>query len=87
MKNVFATSFLSIILAVSSICAMDNSDPFRATFMADNFEYQFNGEKSISWDTYAYAGYDVNKVYIYSEGKKAKHCSAESENQLVFLME
>ena len=69
----------------TSVFAGGGGDILRATVMVDNLEYQYNDEKSVSWDTYAYVGYDLNKVYIYSEGEKAKDSSsANSENQLVY---
>ncbi|MCF6309217.1 MAG: copper resistance protein B [Sulfurimonas sp.] len=79
---------LSIVLVfglATSVYAGGGGDILRVTVMVDNLEYQFNDEKTLSWDTYAYVGYDLNKVYIYSEGEKAKQASsAESENQLVY---
>ena len=85
MKKLFITTMFTTALMISSLYAMDNSDPLRATFMAENLEYQFKDVKAISWDTYAYIGYDINKLYIYSEGEKANEASSpESENQLVF---
>lgn len=81
-KLLLATTFC--ISLVTSSFAGGGGDILRATVMVDNLEYQFNDEKSVSWDTYAYVGYDLSKVYIYSEGEKAKSSSAESENQLVF---
>ncbi|MDA3908257.1 MAG: copper resistance protein B [Sulfurimonas sp.] len=82
MKN------LLLIIALgftTSLFAGGGGDILRATVMVDNLEYQYNDEKSVSWDTYAYIGYDLNKMYIYSEGEKAKDSSsANSENQLVY---
>ena len=76
---------MTTVFVTSAFAEMDSDDPFRTTFMIDNLEYQFNNEKAISWNAFAYAGYDLNKIYIYSDGKKAKEAtSAESENQLVY---
>ncbi|EQB34304.1 hypothetical protein M947_11445 [Sulfurimonas hongkongensis] len=82
MKNLL----LIIVLGfTTSLFAGSGGDILRATVMVDKLEYQYSDEKSVSWDTYAYIGYDINKVYIYSEGEKAKDSSsANSENQLVY---
>ncbi|MDQ7043083.1 MAG: copper resistance protein B [Sulfurimonas sp.] len=79
MKNLLLLS-----LFVSSLFAGGGGDILRANFLADSFEYQFNDEKTLYWDTSTYIGYDANKIYIYSEGEKAESSGATSENQLVF---
>ena len=83
MKNLLTIITLIFCLSVPSFADMED-DPLRVTFMAENFEYQFNNEKIVSWDIFAYAGYDLSKIYIYSEGEKPKDGSSESENQLVY---
>jgi len=84
MKNLLLASVLTLGLTTSAF-AGGGGNILRASLMVDNLEYQFNDEKTIAWDSYAYVGYDLNKVYIYSEGEKADGASsAESENQLVY---
>ncbi len=84
MKKLLLSTVVILALGVSAY-AGGGGDILRATAMVDKLEYQFNDEKAVSWDTYAYIGYDMNKVYIYSEGEKAdKSSSADSENQLVY---
>ena len=84
MKKLLINTILASTLT-TSIFAAGGGDILRYTVMMDNLEYQLNDEKTIVWDSYAYAGYDLNKIYIYSEGEKAKDVSSiESENQLVF---
>ena len=83
MKNLLKTLILTTAIATSCF-AGGGGDILRATLMVENLEYQFNDEEAVSWDTYAYVGYDLNKVYIYSEGEKTEEESAESENQLVY---
>lgn len=85
MKNLLIATVLTTIIATTSVSGMETSDPLRATLMVDNLEYQYADHKRISWDTYTYVGYDLNKVYIYSEGEKEDEVSSmESENQLVY---
>ena len=84
MRNLLKITVLTLALATSSF-AGGGGDILRATVMVDTLEYQYADTKTISWDTYAYAGYDLNKIYIYSEGEKEEGTSShESENQLVF---
>lgn len=84
MNKTILSTILTLTLATSSIASM-NDDPLRVTFMADKLEYQANDEKNLMWDAYGYVGYDINKLYIYTEGEKGKEqSSAGSENQLVY---
>ncbi|MCF6339873.1 MAG: copper resistance protein B [Sulfurimonas sp.] len=84
MKNLLINTILTSALT-TSVYAGGGGDILRYSVIMDNLEYQFNDEKTIVWDSYAYIGYDLNKIYIYSEGEKAKEASSlESENQLVF---
>jgi len=81
-KLLLATAF--IVGLVQQSFAAGGGDIFRSSIMIDNLEYQFNDEKALSWDTFIYAGYDLNKVYLYSEGEKPKNSKIQSENQLVY---
>ncbi|MDQ7060999.1 MAG: copper resistance protein B [Sulfurimonas sp.] len=84
MKKLLLSTVLALSLS-TSVYAGGGGDILRATVMVDQLEYQYNDERTISWDTYAYIGYDLNKVYIYSEGEKAEGVSSlNSENQLVY---
>ncbi len=83
MKNLLLSLLAVVTLSTSSFAGMED-DPIRTTLMVDNLEYQFNDEKTITWDAFAYVGYDVNKVYLYFEGEKADGESTESENQIVY---
>lgn len=83
MKNLLTACLLSSVLSLPLLGDM-NDDPLRATFMAEKLEYRFNDEKVTSWDVNAYVGYDIDKIYLYSEGEKPKNGNAESENQLVY---
>lgn len=81
-KLLISTSLLGLI--VSSSFAGGGGDIFRASLSVNQLEYQFSDEKSTSWDVNGYAGYDINKIYLYSEGEKAKDNKANSENQLLY---
>ncbi len=84
MKNLILSTVLAIGLGTSAY-AGGGGDIFRASFSADKLEYQYADTKTLSWDVSGYAGYDINKIYIYSEGEKDDGVSrANSENQLVY---
>jgi len=83
MKNILIKLTLLTTLATASF-ADGGGDILRASFTADNLEYQINSEKNLYWDTYGYVGYDLNKIYIYSEGEKPESGDASSENQLLY---
>lgn len=83
MKKLLVTTALASLFVTSSF-AGSGGDILRSSLLVDQLEYQYSDTKTLSWDINAYIGYDLNKIYIYSEGEKAKNESHESENQLVF---
>lgn len=83
MKKLLVTTALASLFVTSSF-AGGGGDILRSSLLVDQLEYQYSDTKTLSWDITAYTGYDLNKIYIYSEGEKAKSESHESENQLVF---
>ncbi|MCK9454270.1 MAG: copper resistance protein B [Sulfurimonas sp.] len=85
MKNLLLAAVLALVLSKSAFADGSGGDILRATVMVDKLEYQFNDEKATAWESYAYVGYDLNKIYIYSEGEKVDNVSSlKSENQLVY---
>ena len=66
---------LSALFAASLFAG--GGDSFRYQFLADQLEVSDEGEKS--WDISFFAGYDKNKIYIYSEG-----IDSESQNEIVY---
>lgn len=77
---------ITLTLGLSPVIfAGDGDNILRATLMVDKFEYQLSDAKTLDWSTYAYVGYDLNKIYLYSEGTKEDGASsAESENRVVY---
>ena len=82
MQKILKSTIMSLALTLSAFAGMGD-DPLLTKVTFDQLEYQASDEKAISWDTYAWIGYDMNKLYLYTEGEKPKDGSAESENQLV----
>jgi len=83
MKKLIFTSFTFASIAMNSF-AGGTADPLYTKVTIDSLEKQNNDEKSLSWEGNIWTGYDLNKLYLYSEGEKGKDSSTESENQLVF---
>jgi len=82
MKKLLLT-LLSSIFVLQSFAA-GPEDPLYTKVTMDTLEMQNNDEKALAWDTNAWIGHDLNKLYIYSEGEKPKGESLESETQLVY---
>jgi len=83
MKNILIKLTLLTTFTTASFAGR-GGDILRANFTADSLEYQKNSEKNLYWDTYGYIGYDLNKLYFYSEGEKPDGGDTSSENQLLY---
>jgi len=84
IKTTLKIVVASLLLLTLRSNASMSDDPLFSKVTIDELEYQGNDEKSIAWDTNIWIGYDLNKLYFYTEGEKAKDGSTESENQLVY---
>lgn len=83
MKTVLKTTLIALTL--SSFAYADMGDnPLLSMLTIDELEKQNNDEKNVAWDVNAWIGYDLGKIYIYSEGEKPEGATGESENQLVY---
>jgi copper resistance protein B len=80
MKRTAGT--LALLLAASLYAEM-NDDPLRATLMADRLETDAGRWDVVVWDVSAYLGYDLDKVYLYTEGSADRE-ESESRNELVY---
>ncbi len=83
MKTLFIKTLLILSFSLPAVAEMVDN-PLLYTVNVNTLELLNNSDKSIAWDSYAWVGYDLNKVYIYSEGEKPKNGLSESENQLVY---
>ncbi|MDA3947480.1 MAG: copper resistance protein B [Helicobacteraceae bacterium] len=78
-------------LIVVPLCALLGSllqaemvdDPLRVTFMMDRLEVQARDNSPLAWDSRGYMGYDLNKLYFYSEGESVNG-DTESQNEVVY---
>jgi len=84
MKNLLKTTVLSMSLATASFAGGMADDPLNYKVTLDALQIEHADEKIFTWDTNVWLGYDLNKVYLYSEGEKPKDIDSSSENQLVW---
>jgi len=83
MKKLLNITLITLALSSFSYASMGD-DPLFAKLTIDELEYQDNDEKNIAWDTNLWIGYDLDKIYFYTEGEKPKDGTTQSENQLVY---
>jgi len=84
MKKLLKTTVLGMSLATATFAGGMADDPLNYKVTLDALQIEHEDEKVFTWDTNAWVGYDLNKIYIYSEGEKVKDETAESENQIVW---
>jgi copper resistance protein B len=80
-KIIYLALTLSLILPASATMV---DDPLLYKVTVEQLEKQYSDEKRISWDMNAWVGYDLNKIYLYSEGEKPTEGKAESEHRLLY---
>ena len=84
MKNLLKTTVLGMSLATASFAGGMADDPLNYKVTLDALQIEHEDTQVFTWDTNAWVGYDLDKIYIYSEGEKVKDATAESENQIVW---
>lgn len=82
MKKFMSVFPLCAMLGVLLHAEMED-DPLRATLMMDRLEVQAKDDLPRAWDSRAYIGYDLNKLYFYSEGESVNG-DTESQNEVVY---
>ena len=79
--------FLSLIVAAGlsqSANAAGADDPIITKLLMNKFEILNDDENSKSWDGSFYAGYDLDKLYIYSQGATTTDGLQWSQNEVVY---
>ncbi|MFT7859373.1 MAG: copper resistance protein B [Sulfurimonas sp.] len=61
-----------------------NDDPLITMLQVDKLEWQDTAEHTRKWDGSFWAGYDLNKLYIYSEGEYTSQGLEKSRNELLY---
>ena len=59
-------------------------DPLRTMFLMDRFEVLNNDENTRVWEGSFYIGYDINKLYLYSDGEATADGLESSQSELVY---
>ena len=83
MRRILLGLLTIIGLGQTAHAAMED-DPLVSMFLMDKFEVQNNDENSRVWEGSFWIGYDINKLYIYSEGEATSDGLETSQNELVY---
>jgi copper resistance protein B len=77
-----------VVLAALFACtvsAMENSDPLLAKLLVDKAEYrQTSGHDHFAWEADLWAGHDLNKLWLKTEGESSADRTEEAELQLLY---
>ena len=82
MKKFIMALHLCVTFGISLQAEMED-DPLRAMFLMDNLEVQTKDNNPVAWDANGYIGYDIDKLYLYSEGESTSN-ETESKNEIVY---
>ncbi len=77
-------SILTLIGFLQPLHASMEDDPLVTMFLMDRFEVLDNDENTRVWEGSFWIGYDINKLYIYSEGEATSDGLESSQNELVY---
>jgi copper resistance protein B len=82
--NSINTLFLLCATALTLSHADMNDDPLRTMLLMDKFELYSNAEHTRRWEGSFYLGYDLDKLYLYSDGEATAAGLQRSQNELVY---
>jgi len=83
MKKILL-SLITIIGLGQTVHADMDDDPLLTMFLMDKFEVLDNDENTRVWEGSFWIGYDINKLYVYSEGEATSDGLESSQNELVY---
>jgi len=78
---------LSILLSIGFIQTLHadmEDDPLTTMFLMDRLEVLDNDGNTRIWEGSFWIGYDINKLYLYSEGEATTDGLESSQNELVY---
>jgi len=85
MKSKKLLVTLGMLLGLGhTLQASGADDPLRTMFLADRFEVLNNDEHTRVWEGSFYIGYDIDKLYLYSDGEATSDGLETSQNELVY---
>jgi copper resistance protein B len=77
-------SLMTIMGLGQNAQAASGDDPLRTMLVMDRFEVLNNDESTKVWEGSFYIGYDLDKLYIYSDGEATSDGLESSQNELVY---
>ena len=83
MKHI-ALTLLTTGTVLTNLYAAGADDPLRTMLLVDRLEIRDNNEHTRAWDASFYIGYDLDKLYLYSEGDATSNGLERSQNDLVY---
>ena len=83
MQKLLLSVLLGIGLAQNIYADMED-DPLNTMFLMDRFEVLNNDENTRVWEGSFWIGYDLNKLYLYSDGEATADGLESSQNELVY---
>lgn len=83
MKKILLSLITIIGLGQTAHADMED-DPLVTMLLMDKFEVLDNDENTRVWEGSFWIGYDINKLYIYSEGEATADGLESSQNELVY---
>jgi len=83
MKHTLFTLLTATILG-TSLQAAGADDPLRTMLLVDQLELRDNNENTRAWEASFFIGYDIDKLYLYSEGEATADGLERSQNDLVY---
>lgn len=83
MKKIVFGLMAMFALGQTAQASMED-DPLVTMFLMDRFEVLDNDENTRVWEGSFWIGYDINKLYIYSEGEATSDGLESSQNEVVY---
>ncbi|GIT99869.1 hypothetical protein TSL6_03760 [Sulfurovum sp. TSL6] len=83
MKKIVSGLMVMFALGQTAQASMED-DPLVTMFLMDRFEVLDNDENTRVWEGSFWIGYDINKLYLYSEGEATSDGLESSQNELVY---
>ncbi|HHO65543.1 MAG TPA: copper resistance protein B [Epsilonproteobacteria bacterium] len=75
---------MAVLSIMQQIQAAGADDPMRTMLIMDKLEILNNDENTRVWEGSFYIGYDIDKLYVYSDGEATSDGLEFSQNELVY---
>lgn len=81
MQKILLSLITAMSLMQTAHASMDD-DPLVTMFLMDRFEILGDDENTRVWEGSFWIGYDLNKLYVYSEGEATSNGLESSQNEM-----